>query len=72
MTIPTIYLVFKETNQKSLEEIDLLFGERALGTLPKHIEDKDVDEAVRNESISREKGVGVVRNELRVDPSRTS
>lgn len=26
--------MFKETKQVSLEEIDLLFGERALGTLP--------------------------------------
>lgn len=34
VTFPTIFLCFKETNQVSLEDIDLLFGERALGTLP--------------------------------------
>lgn len=30
----------KETKQLSLEEIDLLFGERALGTLPDDLTDK--------------------------------
>lgn len=34
ITLPTVYFFFKETNQKSLEEIDLLFGGRALGMLP--------------------------------------
>ena len=34
VTIPVIFLFFKETKQLSLEEVDLLFGERALGTLP--------------------------------------
>ncbi|KAH6673430.1 general substrate transporter [Halenospora varia] len=34
VTFPIIYFFFKETNQVSLEDIDLLFGERALGTLP--------------------------------------
>lgn len=34
VTLPTIVFMFKETKQLSLEEIDLLFGERALGTLP--------------------------------------
>ncbi|KAF9894179.1 hypothetical protein FE257_009152 [Aspergillus nanangensis] len=33
VTIPTIFFWFKETKQKSLEEIDLLFGGRALGAL---------------------------------------
>lgn len=37
----------------SLEDIDLLFGERALGTLPKELEEKDVEEAVRMESIEK-------------------
>ncbi|KAF2713291.1 general substrate transporter [Pleomassaria siparia CBS 279.74] len=49
VTFPTIYFVFKETKQLSLEEIDLLFGERALGTLPDELGDKkreiDVTEA---------------------------
>ncbi|KAK0625119.1 general substrate transporter [Bombardia bombarda] len=34
ITIPIVYFLFKETKQVSLEDIDLLFGERALGTLP--------------------------------------
>jgi len=34
VTIPVIFFFFKETKQLSLEDIDLLFGERALGTLP--------------------------------------
>jgi hypothetical protein len=29
-----VFFLFKETKQVSLEDIDLLFGERALGTLP--------------------------------------
>lgn len=29
-----MFFFFKETKQVSLEDIDLLFGERALGTLP--------------------------------------
>ncbi|KAF2403340.1 general substrate transporter [Trichodelitschia bisporula] len=43
ITFPTIYFVFKETKQLSLEEIDLLFGERALGALPKDLEKRDVE-----------------------------
>jgi hypothetical protein len=42
VTFPTIWFTFKETKQLSLEEIDLLFGERALGTLPPKIKDTDV------------------------------
>ncbi|KAI9732409.1 MAG: hypothetical protein M1834_001617 [Cirrosporium novae-zelandiae] len=34
VSMPLIYFWFKETKGKSLEEIDLLFGERALGALP--------------------------------------
>ncbi|KAI9047420.1 hypothetical protein LZ554_008864 [Drepanopeziza brunnea f. sp. 'monogermtubi'] len=34
ITFPVVFFVFKETKQVSLEDIDLLFGERALGTLP--------------------------------------
>jgi hypothetical protein len=40
VTIPTVFFFFKETKQKSLEEIDLLFGGRALGTLPENVEAK--------------------------------
>jgi hypothetical protein len=34
ITFPVIFFFFKETKQVSLEDIDLLFGERALGALP--------------------------------------
>jgi len=48
VTFPTIWFTFKETKQLSLEEIDLLFGERALGTLPADLDaeghDKNVDD----------------------------
>ncbi|KAF1949692.1 general substrate transporter [Byssothecium circinans] len=44
VTLPTIFFVFKETKQLTLEEIDLLFGDRALGTLPENLNDKEVAE----------------------------
>lgn len=34
ITFPCVWLLFKETKGLSLEEIDMLFGERALGALP--------------------------------------
>ena len=37
ITIPVVFFLFKETKQLSLEEIDLLFGERSLGALPKDL-----------------------------------
>lgn len=43
VTIPTIFFWFKETKQKSLEEIDLLFGGRALGALDDNINSKAVE-----------------------------
>ncbi|KKY26780.1 putative mfs sugar [Diplodia seriata] len=43
VTLPCIIIFFKETKQLSLEEIDLLFGERALGQLPDNIHDVKVD-----------------------------
>ncbi|TKX19150.1 sugar transporter-like protein 39 [Elsinoe australis] len=52
VTIPCIYFLFPETNKMSLEEIDLLFGERALGALPKELDEKDVDEVLRTGSIT--------------------
>lgn len=42
VTFPTILFWFKETKGKTLEEIDLLFGERALGTLPDELTEKDL------------------------------
>ena len=71
VTIPTIWIWFPETNQKSLEDIDLLFGERALGTLPENLEKADVDEALRRESVAHDHGVGVNQTELHVHPEKT-
>lgn len=45
VTIPTIYLFFKETKQKSLEEIDLLFGGRTLGALDNDLSVKEAEMA---------------------------
>lgn len=41
VTFPTIFFLFKETKGLSLEEIDLLFGERALGALPGDLAEKE-------------------------------
>ncbi|KAF7559959.1 hypothetical protein G7046_g4204 [Stylonectria norvegica] len=38
ITLPVLIFFFKETNGLSLEEIDLMFGGRALGNLPSDIE----------------------------------
>ncbi|KAL1952812.1 hypothetical protein VTO42DRAFT_4131 [Malbranchea cinnamomea] len=40
VTFPTIFFFFKETKKLTLEEIDLLFGDRALGGLPENLEKK--------------------------------
>jgi hypothetical protein len=37
--------MFKETKLMTLEEVDLLFGERALGTLPENLDEKSTVEA---------------------------
>ena len=39
----------------SLEEIDLLFGERALGTLPADLDEKGAPEIVQQERVESEK-----------------
>ncbi|KAK4149479.1 MFS sugar transporter-like protein [Chaetomidium leptoderma] len=41
VTLPIVFFFFKETKQLSLEEIDLLFGERSLGTLPNDLHKED-------------------------------
>ncbi|OCK91334.1 MFS sugar transporter-like protein [Cenococcum geophilum 1.58] len=43
VTFPTIFIFFKETKKMSLEEIDLLFGERALGSLPDNLDMKAIE-----------------------------
>ncbi|GIZ37632.1 hypothetical protein CKM354_000107500 [Cercospora kikuchii] len=53
ITIPVIWIFFKETNGLSLEGIDLLFGEgRAMGTLPTVIGEEDMKDAVRRASVA--------------------
>ena len=53
VTFPTILFVFKETKKLSLEEIDLLFGERALGTLPSELEEiKRIDSTSKHEDTA--------------------
>ena len=71
MTIPTIWIWFPETNQKSLEDIDLLFGERALGALPENLEKHDADDAIQRENVAKEHGVGINQVELGVNPGQT-
>ncbi|PGH15893.1 hypothetical protein AJ79_02060 [Helicocarpus griseus UAMH5409] len=51
VTFPTIYFVFKETKQLTLEEIDLLFGGRALGGLPENLE-KEVSRPEEVEGVA--------------------
>lgn len=57
VTIPTIYFIFPETNKMSLEDIDLLFGERALGQLPEHLNEKELNNAIRTGSVDGGEGV---------------
>ncbi|RAL15344.1 sugar porter family MFS transporter [Aspergillus homomorphus CBS 101889] len=59
VTFPTVFLFFKETKQKSLEEIDLLFGGRALGHLPADVESKVTSETEKAE----ETGISVTNVE---------
>lgn len=46
VSLPVIYFLFKETTQKSLEEIDLVFGGPASGNFPNGIREiqPDLDE----------------------------
>ena len=62
ITFPVIFFFFKETNQVSLEDIDLLFGERALGTLPDNLH-KEGGEDLQL-SLSRDEGTGARRENM--------
>ncbi|KAK4199489.1 MFS sugar transporter-like protein [Triangularia verruculosa] len=53
ITLPVVFFFFKETKQISLEDIDLLFGERALGALPKDINNGDGDLAQVQETVEK-------------------
>ncbi|KAF2732768.1 general substrate transporter [Polyplosphaeria fusca] len=53
VTLPTIFFVFKETKQLTLEEIDLLFGERALGALPEDLDGKSGITAMEMEDTNK-------------------
>ncbi|KAL5375627.1 hypothetical protein DPSP01_011095 [Paraphaeosphaeria sporulosa] len=50
VTLPAVFFLWKETKQLSLEEIDLLFGDRALGTLPDHLGDAKEADVVHEEA----------------------
>ncbi|KAK1140751.1 hypothetical protein N8T08_009952 [Aspergillus melleus] len=53
ITIPTIFIWFKETKQKSLEEIDLLFGGRALGMLSNDLNEKGLEVEAHNSAVEQ-------------------
>ncbi|KAM0381501.1 hypothetical protein ACHAPY_004654 [Fusarium culmorum] len=53
VTLPTLIFAFRETKGLSLEEIDLLFGGRALGNLPADIEKDGGAVAVTNSHDER-------------------
>jgi hypothetical protein len=56
VTLPIIWFFFKETNQAGLENIDLLFGERALGTLTDDLNKEVMDlhpTAVQTERVGK-------------------
>jgi hypothetical protein len=54
ITFPVIFFFFKETKQVSLEDIDLLFGERALGALPNDLH-KEGGVEMRPEALEAER-----------------
>ncbi|RYN37784.1 hypothetical protein AA0113_g10020 [Alternaria arborescens] len=58
VTFPTIWFVFKETKQLTLEEIDLLFGDRALGTLPDNLDDKQREIELERINAAKQKLAG--------------
>jgi hypothetical protein len=48
----------QETKQLSLEEIDLLFGDRALGTLPDNLDDKQKEIELERIEAAKQKLAG--------------
>jgi len=60
VTFPIVFFFFKETKQVSLEDIDLLFGERALGTLP--------DDLHKETGVEHTEGVHGDANEIGPSP----
>jgi hypothetical protein len=56
ITLPVLIFSFRETKGLSLEEIDLMFGDRALGNLPADIEKDGGVVAVTNTHDERPKG----------------
>lgn len=66
ITIPTVFFFFKETKQKSLEEIDLLFGGRALGTLPENVEAKAAEAEMNKAEKTRDSYANVEHTENKV------
>lgn len=58
ITLPVIYFFFKETTQKSLEEIDLLFGQSAVGVVPEGMEETAT--SAEDQEKEKESGSAVV------------
>ncbi|KXX76155.1 High-affinity glucose transporter [Madurella mycetomatis] len=54
VTIPIVFFFFKETKQLSLEEIDVLFGDRAAGTLAKDLDKGDLAQPGHEGKIEKE------------------
>lgn len=49
ITLPVLVLLFKETKGLTLEEIDVMFGGRALGTLADDMEKNTAEASAVNE-----------------------
>ncbi|GAB1317720.1 hypothetical protein MFIFM68171_07930 [Madurella fahalii] len=54
VTIPIVFFFFKETKQLSLEEIDVLFGDRATGTLAKDHDKSDLAQPEHEGRLEKE------------------
>jgi len=54
VTFPVIFFFFKETTKVTLEDIDLLFGERALGTLPDDLHKEGMTRTAEHDEPTRE------------------